>query len=86
MTPEQFLDERFPHLKGPYRSLALKAINGEQMPLSPIDEMPLMYAIKQAWRDYLLPRTRPLPEKTIVESNAGTPPDPRDAERRNEQT
>jgi hypothetical protein len=52
MTPEEFLDERFAHLKPPYRSLALKAIRGERMPLSRIDGQPEAQSIKDAWNEY----------------------------------
>lgn len=52
MTPEQFLDERFPHLKPPHRSLALKAIQGERMPLSRVDGQPEAQSIKDAWNEY----------------------------------
>jgi hypothetical protein len=55
VTPEQFLDARFPHLKTWQRSIALKAIRGEQMPISPIEELPLMFGIRQLYQDWLLP-------------------------------
>lgn len=52
MTPEEFLDARFPWLKPAERSVALSAIRGERMPRSQIDGAPLMEPIREEWKRY----------------------------------